>query len=207
MKLFSLILYRTRIYRFPATILFFRTPDENDESRFHCIFITTGGRCCYTLCFIYIWVSRNSGYKEFVEANRCFRGTCRLYLQGLKVSQTMTTAASCWFLAWLTFQPWKWRRHVPPKCRLTFTGLHDDMFHEIQFFMCFTCSSLSFLHFPSFPSSYLPLLFILLPFSLSSQNWSLQLTIVLLHSFQNAFFTHQCTAATIWKDYNLSLLS
>jgi hypothetical protein len=25
--------------------------------------------------------------------------------------------------AWLTFRPWLWRRHVPPKCRLTFAGL------------------------------------------------------------------------------------
>jgi hypothetical protein len=36
---FSFILYRPRIYRFPATIVFFRFPDENDESRFHCSFI------------------------------------------------------------------------------------------------------------------------------------------------------------------------
>jgi hypothetical protein len=35
---FLFILYRPRIYCFPATIVFFfRTPDENDESRFHCI--------------------------------------------------------------------------------------------------------------------------------------------------------------------------
>jgi hypothetical protein len=38
---FLFILYRPRIYRFPATIVFFfRTPDESDESRFHCSSLT-----------------------------------------------------------------------------------------------------------------------------------------------------------------------
>jgi hypothetical protein len=32
---------------------------------------------------------------------------------------------SCWFLAWLTLQPWRWRRYVPLKHWLTFTGLYD----------------------------------------------------------------------------------
>jgi hypothetical protein len=31
---------------------------------------------------------------------------------------------SCSFLAWLTFQPWRWRRHFTPKRRSTFNGLH-----------------------------------------------------------------------------------
>jgi hypothetical protein len=28
-------------------------------------------------------------------------------------------SASWWFLAWFTSQPWRWRRHIPPKLRLT----------------------------------------------------------------------------------------
>jgi hypothetical protein len=32
--------------------------------------------------------------------------------------------ASCWLLAWLTLRLWRWRRHVPLKRRLTFSGLH-----------------------------------------------------------------------------------
>jgi hypothetical protein len=30
---------------------------------------------------------------------------------------------SRWFLSWLIIRPWIWRRHIPPKCRLTFNGL------------------------------------------------------------------------------------
>jgi hypothetical protein len=29
-----------------------------------------------------------------------------------------------WLIAWLIFRPWRWKRHVPPKRRLTFDGLH-----------------------------------------------------------------------------------
>jgi hypothetical protein len=36
---------------------------------------------------------------------------------------------SRWFLARLIFRPWKWRRDVPPKHRLTFNGLHSAMSH------------------------------------------------------------------------------
>jgi hypothetical protein len=36
-------------------------------------------------------------------------------------------SASCWFLPWLTVQPWRWRRHVPPKRRLTFARGSEDI--------------------------------------------------------------------------------
>jgi hypothetical protein len=32
--------------------------------------------------------------------------------------------AACWFLVWLTFQPWRWRQHVPPKYQ-AFSRLHS----------------------------------------------------------------------------------
>jgi hypothetical protein len=31
---------------------------------------------------------------------------------------------SWWFLAWFTLQPWRWRRHIHPRRRLTFNELH-----------------------------------------------------------------------------------
>jgi hypothetical protein len=31
---------------------------------------------------------------------------------------------SRWFLIWLIFRPWRWRRYVPSKRRLTLNGLH-----------------------------------------------------------------------------------
>jgi hypothetical protein len=42
--------------------------------------------------------------------------------------------ASCWFLAWLIFQPGNWRRHVPPKSRLTFNGLYDVVSQKVEEF-------------------------------------------------------------------------
>jgi hypothetical protein len=35
------------------------------------------------------------------------------------------TVTSCWLLAWLTLQQWRWRQYVPTKHWLTFTGLHS----------------------------------------------------------------------------------
>jgi hypothetical protein len=40
--------------------------------------------------------------------------------------------ASCWFLAWLIFWPWRWRRHVHPKRRLIFNGLHGITFQKTE---------------------------------------------------------------------------
>jgi hypothetical protein len=58
------------------------------------------------------------------KVNRRFRRTCRLHLRGRMVSQTnrhevgrWQKPVSCWFLARVTLQPWRWRRYVPPKCR------------------------------------------------------------------------------------------
>jgi hypothetical protein len=41
----------------------------------------------------------------------------------------------CWFLAWLILGPWRWRRHVSPKRRLTFDGIHDVISHKIELFI------------------------------------------------------------------------
>jgi hypothetical protein len=46
------------------------------------------------------------------------------------------------FLAWSTFWSWRWRRKIPPKHRLNFSGLHGDIWKKIKvkvkFFLCFT---------------------------------------------------------------------
>jgi hypothetical protein len=57
-----------------------------------------------------------------LEVSRCFGGTCRLHLQGLIISAACHPP-SRWFLARLILLPWRWRRPVPPKRRLTFNGL------------------------------------------------------------------------------------
>jgi hypothetical protein len=68
---------------------------------------------------------------------------------------------SCWFLAWLYTQglcllpnscrflrPWRWRRYVPPKRRLTFNWLNVDVSQKIGLFItttlitCYTANRL-----------------------------------------------------------------
>jgi hypothetical protein len=39
---------------------------------------------------------------------------------------------SRWFLGRLILRPWKWRRHVPPKHRLTFNGLYGVISQKIE---------------------------------------------------------------------------
>jgi hypothetical protein len=34
------------------------------------------------------------------------------------------------FLEWLILRPWRWKRYVPPKRRLTFNGLYGDISHH-----------------------------------------------------------------------------
>jgi hypothetical protein len=40
--------------------------------------------------------------------------------------------ASRWFLTWFILRPWRWKRHVLPKRRFTFKGLHCVISHKIE---------------------------------------------------------------------------
>jgi hypothetical protein len=42
---------------------------------------------------------------------------------------------SPWFLAQLIFRPWRWRRYVPPKRRLTLNGLHGVICQKMVLFI------------------------------------------------------------------------
>jgi hypothetical protein len=48
---------------------------------------------------------------------------------------------SPWFLAWLILRPWKWRRHVPTKRRLTFSGPHGVIYQKTELFLTQSCLS------------------------------------------------------------------
>jgi hypothetical protein len=67
---------------------------------------------------------------SLLKVYRRFGGTCRTRLQ-----QLCLLPASCWFLVRLILRPWRWRRHVPPKHRLIFNGLHDVISQKIEFFI------------------------------------------------------------------------
>jgi hypothetical protein len=43
--------------------------------------------------------------------------------------------ASCWFYAWNSLHPWRWRWHVPPKCRLIFNRLHGIIPQKVELFV------------------------------------------------------------------------
>jgi hypothetical protein len=65
-----------------------------------------------------------------------------LHFLGVWGSQSRYQAEFCllpsssWFPDWL-IRPWKWRRHVLPKCRLILNGLHDIISQMIQLFIIF----------------------------------------------------------------------
>jgi hypothetical protein len=73
-----------------------------------------------------------------LKVNWRFGGTLRLYHQGIRISQARNQHESSvchlllrWFLSWL-IRPWKCRRHIPPKCRSSFSGLHGVIFRKTE---------------------------------------------------------------------------
>jgi hypothetical protein len=70
-------------------------------------------------------------------------GTCHLLLR--------------WFIAQLIFLPWKWRRYIPPKRRLTLNGLHGVISQKMVHATCFHAGLLLSLIFqPSRWRRYVP---------------------------------------------------
>jgi transposase len=66
-----------------------------------------------------------------------FGGTCHLHLEGWRISQARNhcESASCWFLAWLILQSWRWRQYVPPKHSLTLNVLHGVISQKTETFI------------------------------------------------------------------------
>jgi hypothetical protein len=84
-----------------------------------------------------------------LKANRRFAATCRLHLQGRRISQAKKSvkaggeqgqAQLClppatWFLVWLILRPWTWRRHAAPKRRLIPNELHGVISQKTVLFI------------------------------------------------------------------------
>jgi hypothetical protein len=68
------------------------------------------------------------------KVNRRFGGRCRLHLRGRRLSQARNQRGK-------QSSALKWRRLVPPKCRLIFKRLHGVISQKIELFMEMTCSS------------------------------------------------------------------
>jgi hypothetical protein len=74
---------------------------------------------------------------EYVRSNLIRYTVVIIYvyrMYDLRFSQQSSLPDWWRFLAWLILQPWRWRRHVPPKRRLTFNGLHGVLSQKIQSF-------------------------------------------------------------------------
>jgi hypothetical protein len=87
----------------------------------------------------------------------CFGGAYRLHLQGRKISwvrnqlgslwkvekkRRLTFCCAChllsyWYLAWLILLPWRWRRYILPKRRLTVSWLHGVISQKIALFITY----------------------------------------------------------------------
>jgi hypothetical protein len=67
------------------------------------------------------------------RGERCPRGILPLEMWGTAITSTFQLCSRC-LLAWLVLRP-RWRWHVPPKCRLTFSGLLGFIYHKIWLFI------------------------------------------------------------------------
>jgi hypothetical protein len=63
-----------------------------------------------------------------LKVNRRFGGTCRLHLQGWRISRARNQRESRW-------EAELWRRFVPPKRRVIFNGLHGVISQKIELFI------------------------------------------------------------------------
>jgi hypothetical protein len=110
---------------------------------------------------------------QSVERQPTFRRNISPPSSGSNNKPSKKAAESMWqaepllaLLAWSIFRPRRWRRHVPPKSRLTFNGLHsvisqDRTLHNhrcenFKSYINFLCSShfshVSYRHCPSHPT-------------------------------------------------------
>jgi hypothetical protein len=70
-------------------------------------------------------------YLPIVKSNITFQTLLELKSSIFRASHLL----SRWFLAWLILRPWRWRRHVLPKRRLTFSGLYGVIYQKIELFI------------------------------------------------------------------------
>jgi hypothetical protein len=77
-----------------------------------------------------------------LKVNLRFGGECRLHLQVRRRSRTRNGRESRrqaeflpQFLSRLVLRSWRWTRHVPPKRRLNFNGLHDGISKKTELFI------------------------------------------------------------------------
>jgi hypothetical protein len=83
-------------------------------------------------CEEFYLLGYNSVYP--VESQPTFRRHISSPSSGSKNTQSKLClpSVSRWFLALFILRTWRWRRHIPPKHRLTFNGLYDVISQNIK---------------------------------------------------------------------------
>jgi hypothetical protein len=115
---------------------------------------------------------------SLVKANHCFGGTYCFRLQG----QLCQLPASCWFLAWLTVWPWKWRRQVPLKHRVDFHSSTACICPKERTLLSYHRNNLkSNKYFTIYRSQRFSTVIINLPLSDINQNYILTLYFYMIH--------------------------
>jgi hypothetical protein len=77
-----------------------------------------------------------------LKVNGHFGGTCQPHIQGRRINLTKIENEACSkqsITAWLILRPWRWRRHIPLKRRLTFIGLHGLISQKTELFLSLFC--------------------------------------------------------------------
>jgi hypothetical protein len=121
-----------------------------------------------------------------LKINQRFEWIFRLHLQGQIISQSRKQQSSaCYLLAWLILRRWRWRWHVPPKCRLTFKWLHGVISQKTELFKTLHHHHLAFREFWAHVEPLRPHLFSC-PFKIFPG--SLTRVLYNLFNFRNPFF-------------------
>jgi hypothetical protein len=98
--------------------------------------LSAGIGACNEAVLCRVWGSYIGGYEDFyllgssLKLKRRFGETCGLHLQCRRVRQARNQRESRWQAkpAWHILRPWRRRRHVPSKHRLTFNELHSAIY-------------------------------------------------------------------------------
>jgi hypothetical protein len=73
---------------------------------------------------------RDIAARSPVKVNRCLQ-EARRGMGNLPLDMWFSHQWVCWLLAWLTLRPWRHKQYFPPKCQLTFAGIHDFISQKI----------------------------------------------------------------------------
>jgi hypothetical protein len=80
-----------------------------------------------------IWFPINMSELKYLY-NHKFNGRIYMDVKFGQAARSRCLLASCWFPACHILRPWKWMRYVPPKRRLTYSGLRSVISKTIESF-------------------------------------------------------------------------